>query len=722
MTGRRTTGRRNNRGCPSCHPGRKLELNGPIRIVDVRIDQADRLPGAELEPSVDDRHHDRRCDECREDVVSPMPRRAVPVPPPTARGQQIVQHRQQVDVAARSGLEDGHAGRGVGHEDGEQAVVSGATNRAQRSDRSTTAGRLPVWIRNMSVRIDPSCPGQFAPVPSTDLPEWSCADRATRAAGSPGRRWGGRGRRLPTAPAAHPAGSGRRPAGERRRAHRRGVGRTPARRSGQRAAVPRVPAAPISRRRRRRSSRPRPVTGSPPTLPTSTCTASSGWPRDGAAALRGATRPRPNRSCGMLWRSGEGRPWPTALTPRSPSRRSPGWTTCDSPQPRTGWRRSGVGRAPAVVAELEALTLEHPLDERFAALLIRALCGCGARAGRPGRLPAPPRTLVDELGVDPSPELQELHLAVLRGERPPASAPAGSVGGTQPSRDPDQLRRPGRGGGADRQAAEREPAGDVGRTWRRGQDPARHRGRIVAARRVRLDLARRARTGDRSGRGPGRGTGFDRAPRRDDPDRSRARRAGRRSAVDELLGVLAARRRCSWSTTASTCSTPWRELVDDAPGRCPRLARAGDQPRAAGHHRRGARACSHRCPCRRSDRPWRCALAIPAVQLFADRAAAGRPEFVVDETTVADVVEIVPPARRPAARDRAGRRPAADPARRARSRRGCPTGSGCSPAAAGPRCPGTGRCAPWWSGAGTCSRRPSGCWPSGWRSSRPAPR
>ena len=50
---------------------------------------------------------------------------------------------------------------------------------------------------------------------------------------------------------------------------------------------------------------------------------------------------------------------------------------------------------------------------------------------------------------------------------------------------------------------------------------------------------------------------------------------------------------------------------------------------------------------------------------------------------------------------------------------GWPTGSGCSPAAAAPRCPGTGRCARWSSGAGTCSTEPSGRLAEQWRCSPP---
>ena len=105
---------------------------------------------------------------------------------------------------------------------------------------------------------------------------------------------------------------------------------------------------------------------------------------------------------------------------------------------------------------------------------------------------------------------------------------------------------------------------------------------------------------------------------------------------------------------------------------------------------------------RRRPRP----LGYPAVRLFADRAAAVRPGFTVDADTVAPVLADLPAARRHAAGDRAGRRPAAHDDGRRRSPAGSTTGSGCSPAAAGRRCPATRRCARSSTGAGTCWTRP----------------
>ncbi|WP_169806912.1 BTAD domain-containing putative transcriptional regulator [Actinomadura macra] len=71
-----------------------------------------------------------------------------------------------------------------------------------------------------------------------------------------------------------------------------------------------------------------------------------------------------------------------------------------------------------LVAELESLAAAHPLRERLHAQLIRALAlnGRGAEA-----LAAYQRIrvlLADDFGSDPGPQLQQAHLAVLRGELP----------------------------------------------------------------------------------------------------------------------------------------------------------------------------------------------------------------------------------------------------------------------------------------------------------------
>ena len=69
---------------------------------------------------------------------------------------------------------------------------------------------------------------------------------------------------------------------------------------------------------------------------------------------------------------------------------------------------------------LEALHAEHPLHERLAARLIGALFAAGRQADALAVYDRTRRRLDDELGVMPSPELQQAHLAVLQAE--PAAA------------------------------------------------------------------------------------------------------------------------------------------------------------------------------------------------------------------------------------------------------------------------------------------------------------
>jgi predicted ATPase/DNA-binding SARP family transcriptional activator len=81
-----------------------------------------------------------------------------------------------------------------------------------------------------------------------------------------------------------------------------------------------------------------------------------------------------------------------------------------------------LGRAAELVAELEALVEEHPLREHFRELLVRALAGAGRQAEALAAYETTRRTLADDLGVDPSPALQAVHVAVLRGDLAPRPA------------------------------------------------------------------------------------------------------------------------------------------------------------------------------------------------------------------------------------------------------------------------------------------------------------
>jgi predicted ATPase/DNA-binding SARP family transcriptional activator/tetratricopeptide (TPR) repeat protein len=70
-----------------------------------------------------------------------------------------------------------------------------------------------------------------------------------------------------------------------------------------------------------------------------------------------------------------------------------------------------------LVPELESLVAEHPLRERFAGLLMRALARAGRTADALAVYARIKTALADELGADPSADLAALHVDLLRGDR-----------------------------------------------------------------------------------------------------------------------------------------------------------------------------------------------------------------------------------------------------------------------------------------------------------------
>ncbi|VVJ18683.1 Transcriptional regulator [Amycolatopsis camponoti] len=95
-----------------------------------------------------------------------------------------------------------------------------------------------------------------------------------------------------------------------------------------------------------------------------------------------------------------------------------------------------LGRHEQLVAELRELAGEHPLRERLTAQLIRALHGSGRSAEALTAFAEIRERLADELGADPSPELADAHVAVLRAAEPAPARPVpvpltGFVGRTE---------------------------------------------------------------------------------------------------------------------------------------------------------------------------------------------------------------------------------------------------------------------------------------------------
>jgi DNA-binding SARP family transcriptional activator len=76
-----------------------------------------------------------------------------------------------------------------------------------------------------------------------------------------------------------------------------------------------------------------------------------------------------------------------------------------------------VGADSELVAEVESLVRRHPLRERLRAQLMLALYRSGRQADALAAYHDARRTLVDELGIEPGPELQALYGSILRQER-----------------------------------------------------------------------------------------------------------------------------------------------------------------------------------------------------------------------------------------------------------------------------------------------------------------
>ncbi|GAB3421751.1 AfsR/SARP family transcriptional regulator [Flindersiella endophytica] len=87
------------------------------------------------------------------------------------------------------------------------------------------------------------------------------------------------------------------------------------------------------------------------------------------------------------------------------------------------WGRAELrlGRPDRVIGQAQQLLAEHPMVEPLAVLLIQALHEAGRTAEALDRYETTRRLLADELGVDPGADLQDLHVAMLRGEPVPGS-------------------------------------------------------------------------------------------------------------------------------------------------------------------------------------------------------------------------------------------------------------------------------------------------------------
>lgn len=91
-----------------------------------------------------------------------------------------------------------------------------------------------------------------------------------------------------------------------------------------------------------------------------------------------------------------------------------------------------VGREDRMVAELTDLVGAHPFRESLSGVLMRALYRAGRRAEALAAFRRTREHLIEHLGIEPGPELQQLHTAILRSEdtlifQPPLGEPMATL-------------------------------------------------------------------------------------------------------------------------------------------------------------------------------------------------------------------------------------------------------------------------------------------------------
>jgi predicted ATPase/DNA-binding SARP family transcriptional activator len=299
-----------------------------------------------------------------------------------------------------------------------------------------------------------------------------------------------------------------------------------------------------------------------------------------------------------------------------------------------------LGRSAGLVAELEALAAEQPMHERIAGQLMQALCAAGRQADALAVYERVRRRLDAELGVSPSAELQEVHLAVVRGEVA-APAPSAAVPRAPHSNLPVRLTSfvgrerdltrvgellrshrlltlVGAGGAGKTRLAEQlahRAAGELGEgAWLVELAPVADGEAIVPAILASLGLREVELIGARSS-----GASAD--------------------ALARLLELLADREALVVLDNCEHLLEPTAQVADRLLGACPRLRLLCTSREPLGITGEMIVPLS---PLELPDRDVSAAqaMAVPAVRLFADRAAAASAGFLLDEDTVAGVVEV----------------------------------------------------------------------------------
>ncbi len=301
--------------------------------------------------------------------------------------------------------------------------------------------------------------------------------------------------------------------------------------------------------------------------------------------------------------------------------------------------RLALGQSGPLIGWLEELIAENPLRERLWGMLMQALYRSGRQAEALAAFQRLRAVLVDELGVEPTPDLRELHQRILRQEEsgdrrsnPPTHRPTRTRTGGRArhlAAPDDQLRRAGQPN-SDR-CEPRSPAHRlVTLTGPAGSGKTR-----LAVEFAGIQSARRRRVVRRTGR------------------------PGRRGPHTVRGGERAAPRGAAGSRTRRTCSpttSPTRDLLlvldncehvlDGAAQLASRLLAAGPAIRVLATSRQPLGVEGEvtlevpplSVPA--TDDPEE-VVASDAVRLMIQRAQAADPHFSLDEANIASVARIV---------------------------------------------------------------------------------
>ncbi|SFW51222.1 BTAD domain-containing putative transcriptional regulator [Amycolatopsis australiensis] len=282
--------------------------------------------------------------------------------------------------------------------------------------------------------------------------------------------------------------------------------------------------------------------------------------------------------------------------------------------------RLALGQAEDVLAGLRETVAAQPLRERPRAQLVRALAAAGRPADALAAFEDARRTLADELGADPGPELAEAHLAVLRGEPEKPAVPALPAQLTSFVGRSGELRQVSELLARNRLVTLTGPGG-TGKTRLAVEVAAAEAGPVAFA-----ELAAHDGTGVAGAVLGALGL-------------RESSRGGPQDPAERLVGALRDR---SMLLVLDNCE----HVVDVAARLAGRLLAACPGLRVLATSREPLGITGEQlAPVPRlavppPGTPAAEALTYPAVRLFADRAAASDPAFAVDESTIGDVQHI----------------------------------------------------------------------------------